>query len=141
MTSSPGIGRIPHKIFSEFSSFTADQWKNWVLYYSLIAMREYLSGEHLECWRHFVLACRTLYSKAISTSQIILEDALLLQFCRRVERIYGKECITPNMHMHCHLRTCVEDYGPSHSFWLFAFERYNGILGSTPTNNSQLKDS
>ena len=31
------IGRIPHKILSGFSSFTADQWKNWVMYYSLIA--------------------------------------------------------------------------------------------------------
>ena len=24
------IGRIPHKIATGFSSFTADQWKNWV---------------------------------------------------------------------------------------------------------------
>ena len=28
-----GIGRIPVKIQSGFSNFTADQWKNWVLYY------------------------------------------------------------------------------------------------------------
>ncbi len=39
------------------------------------------------------------------------------------------------MHMHCHIRSCIEDYGPSHGFWLFAFERYNGILGSVPNNN------
>ena len=28
------IGRIPHKIDSGFSSFTADQFKNWVIYFS-----------------------------------------------------------------------------------------------------------
>ena len=39
------------------------------------------------------------------------------------------------MHMHCHLKACILDYGPLHSFWLFAFERYNGILGSMPNNN------
>ena len=27
------------------------------------------------------------------------------------------------------------DYGPVYSFWLFSFERYNGILGHQPTNN------
>ena len=39
------------------------------------------------------------------------------------------------MHMHCHLRSCMEDYGPLHNFWIFAFERYNGILGNIPNNN------
>ena len=32
-----GIGRIPTKIHSGFAAFTADQFKNWVLYYSLLA--------------------------------------------------------------------------------------------------------
>jgi len=27
------------------------------------------------------------------------------------------------------------DYGPVFGFWLFSFERYNGHLGSTYTNN------
>ena len=36
----PTIGRIPYKIQSGFSSFTADQWKNWVIYFSLICLRD-----------------------------------------------------------------------------------------------------
>ncbi len=32
----PDVGRIPHKISSGFSSFTADQWKNWCLMYSQV---------------------------------------------------------------------------------------------------------
>ena len=42
------------------------------------------------------------------------------------------------MHLHCHLRERVEDYGPVYSFWCSAFERYNGILGSTTTNNRSI---
>lgn len=41
------IGRIPYKISSGFSSFTADQFKNWIVYFSLISMRGILTGPHL----------------------------------------------------------------------------------------------
>ena len=40
------------------------------------------------------------------------------------------------MHMHAHIKDCVIDYGPPHTFWAFAFERYNGILGEQPNNTS-----
>ena len=43
------------------------------------------------------------------------------------------------MHLNCHLKECIEDYGPVYSFWCFAFERYNGILGSTATNNRSIE--
>ena len=70
----------------------------------------------LECWLHFVLACRVLCSNQISKEQVVLGDALLLHFCRRTERIFGGQCITPNMHMHYHLWSYIEDYGSSMAF-------------------------
>ena len=48
----------------------------------------------------------------VSTHDILLADALLMQFCKRIERMYGSSVITPNMHLHCHIRQCLEDYGP-----------------------------
>lgn len=98
-----------------------------------------LPNNEMECWRHFVLACRVLSSKSITREQIQLGDALLIQFCRRTEHLFGKESITPNMHLHCHLSDCINDYGPLHGFWLYAFERYNGILGSMPNNNRSIE--
>ena len=53
--------------------------------------------------------------------------------------MYGTDIITPNMHMHCHLRASVEDYGPVHGFWRFAFEHYNCILGKIPCNNLSIE--
>ena len=134
-----GIGRIPLKIESGLSKLTADQWKNFVLYYSIIALRGIITGANLERWRHFVLACRVLCSKEISLENAKLGDALLMQFCRRTERLFGKHEITPNMHLHSHLLECIIDYGPLHSFWCFAFERFNGILGSMPNNNRSIE--
>ena len=39
-----------------------------------------------------------------------------------------------NLHLHLHLKDIMLDFGPSHAFWCFPFERYNGILGSYSTN-------
>ena len=75
----------------------------------------------------------------IKISDVGLAHSFLLTFCRDVEKIYGKACITPNMHMHSHLADCLLDYGPVYSFWLFSFERYNGILGSYSMNNKSIE--
>jgi hypothetical protein len=44
-----------------------------------------------------------------------------------------------SMQMHTHLADCMLDYGPVYSFWLFSFERYNGILGNYHTNNRSVE--
>ncbi len=70
---------------------------------------------------------------------LILADNLLLQFCKRVERLFGTSFVTPNMHMHGHFKDFVLDYGPIHEFWCYSFERYNGILGNQPSNNRAIE--
>ena len=120
-------GRIPSNITSKFGG---NQWKNRTKLFSSI-----LTGAHLECWRHFVLASRLLSKANLSTTELLLADALLLQFCRRCVSPYG-EVGTPNMHLHAHIREGIKDYGPTPGFWLFAFEQYNGLLGRQPNNHS-----
>ena len=88
---------------------------------------------------HFVLACRYVCKKALSETDIVIADSLLLRFCSRTEQLYGTSVITPNMHMHGHLSECIRDYGPLHTFWLFSFERYNGLLGIQPNNNRSIE--
>ena len=102
------IGRIPKKIASAFGGFTAEQWMNWILVYSLYALRGLIPEEHYKCWESFVLACRLLTLPILSDLTIKKAD-LLLHFCRKVEFLYGKNDITPNMHLHCHLADCVLD--------------------------------
>lgn len=53
--------------------------------------------------------------------------------------MYGPSVITPNMHLHGHLRECFKDYGPVYNFWLFSFERYNGIFENFPTSTRSLE--
>ena len=74
---------------------------------------------------------------------ITIEEAerghkLLLEFCT-FESLHGSEIVTPNMHLHTHLLDCIKDYGPIYSFWLFSFERYNGMLGVYKTNQRSIE--
>ena len=133
------LGRLPGNISSNYGGFTASQWKNWVLYYSLFALEGILGEEHINCWQNFVLACRHLCKACITKTDLVIADRKLLDFCKKVESLYGKTVITPNMHLHLHIRECVENYGSVYGFWLFSFERYNGLLGSFHTNNREIE--
>lgn len=132
MTPPPKIGRIPRKISTQtgFSAITADEWKNWILLYSVYALDGILPSQHFHCWCLFVKACMLICQLVITDEDIQHAHETLLQFFREFQNLYGKECCTPNMHMACHLRDNLRDYGPLAAFWAFSFERYNGTLES-----------
>ena len=132
------FARLPSNM-EHSSSLTAEQWMIWVNYYSLNCLYGVIPQEHLEYWRHFVLASRLLCKRQLSRTEVRVADALLLKFCSRFEVIYGPEAVTPNIHLHAHLTDCVNDFGPMSSFWLFSFERFNGILGDEPTNKRSIE--
>ncbi|KAL5505861.1 hypothetical protein EMCRGX_G007398 [Ephydatia muelleri] len=83
------MGRIPHKIASSFSSFTADQWKTWTMVFSMYALHGVLEQEHLECWYLFVQACNILVSPMLKIHDAMEGHKLLLQFCKQFQRLYG----------------------------------------------------
>ena len=120
------VGRIPRKIETGFSGFTADQFKNWILIYSIPALFDVLPRVHLECCRYFVLACR-LCQNLMGHSDLNLADAFLRKFCTTIESLHG------------HLKDVILDFGPMQEFWLFSFERYNGVLGKQPSNNRSIE--
>ena len=53
-TTPSDIGRIPTRISSGFSGFTADQWRNWTLLYSLCSLKRLLPQRDNVCWQKFV---------------------------------------------------------------------------------------
>ena len=133
------VGRLPLKISSGFSGFSADQWRNWTVCYSPIALRGVLPSNHLQYWLLFVKATSLLCSQYLKKSNIELADQYLNMFCSKFEAVNGKAACTPNMHLHMHLKKCIHDYGPLYSFGCYAFERYNGMLGSFPTNQKNIE--
>ena len=72
------------KLLAAFQGFTADQWKNWTVVYSLFALKGVLPEDHPECWRHFVLACKLLGKKILTDDNIELGDRHLMEFCKKL---------------------------------------------------------
>ena len=134
-----GNGRLPHRIASNYGGYTASQWKNWTLIYSLFCLRDLLPESHLRCWQTFVLACQYICCPILSKTDIVKADLLFVKFGKKFEQLYGKKFVTPNMHLHCHLKECVIDCGPVHAFWCFSFERVNAILGSMQVNGKSVE--
>ena len=132
------VGKIPVSLEANYGSMTAKEWKNWVLIYSMYCLNGILPYDHLSVWQTFVLACKYLCQPLISEHDLDVAHRLLVKFCKEVEKLYGADFITPNMHLHCHLKQSVKDYGSVYAFWLFSFERFNGILADFPTNKKSI---
>lgn len=133
------LGRLPINISSNYGGYTAAQWQKWITLYSPVALKTILPNEHYCCWLLFVRACSILSRQIVSKNDVLVADMLLLNFCKKFELLYGKESCTPNLHLHNHLKDCLLDYGPSHTFWCFSFERLNGVLGSFHTNRKAIE--
>lgn len=107
----------------------------------MYALKDVLPEQHLHYWQSFVLACCLLCRLCLNKTDLRVADWKLLHFLKEYEKVNGVLSITPNMHLHLHLhlKECVENYGSIYGFWLFSFERYNGILGSYHTNNKTVE--
>ena len=77
--------------------------------------------------------------RVLGVSELFEADVLLQKFCELVQELYGDRMCTMNMHLHLHLFQSLQDFGPAKAFWLYSFERYNGILGSFHTNNVRIE--
>ena len=129
--------RSPNSM-SHYKGFKSDEWKQWVQYYSLYCLKKVLPRKHFNVWQIFVRACNLLLTRSISKGDVRDAHQLLVLFCQQFERVVGEQYCTPNMHMHLHLKSCIEDFGPVYGFWCYSFERYNGCLGNYKTNNHSI---
>ncbi|OAD71067.1 hypothetical protein PHYBLDRAFT_171128 [Phycomyces blakesleeanus NRRL 1555(-)] len=96
------------KIGKGFSYMKVDEWKSWVLIYFPVLF--------------------------ITFDEITTAHSLLEKFCNACNIDYTTTILTCNMHLHLHLHECIRDFGPVYGYWLFGFERYNGILKNFKTN-------
>ncbi|CAB4428290.1 unnamed protein product [Rhizophagus irregularis] len=88
---------------------------------------------------HFVRVCSILVNRILESNLVDEAHRSLIEIVKLIENHYGRDKITPNLHLSLHLRDCSSDYGPLYAFWCFSFERMNGILGSLPNSNRKIE--
>ncbi|OAD80847.1 hypothetical protein PHYBLDRAFT_61900 [Phycomyces blakesleeanus NRRL 1555(-)] len=113
----------------------ANKWKLWVLIYSPVVLKSVLSSLHFNNWIDFVYVCCHLVKPSITFDNINTAHRHLKSFCEKCNEIYTTTILIYNMHLHLHFRETIFNFGPVYSYWLFAFERYNGLLKNISTNS------
>ena len=64
------IGRLPKKISSNYGSYTAEQWKNWTLIYSMFALKGLIPDKHLQGFQTFVLDYKYLCKATVLATDL-----------------------------------------------------------------------
>ncbi|KAH9940309.1 hypothetical protein B0H21DRAFT_697685, partial [Amylocystis lapponica] len=75
---------------------------------------------------------RILASRKISMSEARVGQNFLVQYCRRLKG-FGTD-LTINHHLSTHFAHFIKLFGPVYGWWLFAFERFNGLLEKVHIN-------
>jgi hypothetical protein len=78
-------------------------------------------------------ASRLFTSWTITLDDVVHAQRLLQRYCQGLLRL-GVH-LQPNHHFAMHYERYYRLYGPCYAWWLFAYERFNGILENVNINN------
>jgi hypothetical protein len=133
----PVLGKIGHKM----SRFTGHELKNMLNTFFLWLVDGSINEEEWQLVQHLHQASRIADDRFVTGNNIENMDAHLNAYCKLYAKIYGGDELKPNHHLCRHLAGFMRDYGPTCAFWLFAFERYNGIMTNYNTRASVVETS
>ena len=125
------LGRRPVRIATgeEFSNFTVDMWKTFILNFATLITWSFLGETDRKILAYFIRACKILTCRELQKGELNEAFTKLVEINKLIEQKYGQNKISPNLHLCLHICECALDYSPLSSFWCFSFERMNGILG------------
>ncbi|KAG2192673.1 hypothetical protein INT47_009243 [Mucor saturninus] len=104
------------KIAKGFPFMKADEWKSWCLIYSPVVLKGRLEDDLFANWIEFVDACRLLTKPTITEEEIELAHGSLERFCGGCEELYEHDVLSPNMHLHLHLKETINNFGPIYGY-------------------------
>ena len=133
----PVLGKIGHKM----SRFTAHELKNMLNTFFGWLVDGSVSEDQYQLVQHLHVASRIADERVVTDASIQELEDHLHAYCNLYAKVYGGGALKPNHHYSRHLSGFMRDYGPTCAFWLFAFERYNGIMTSFNTRASVVETS
>ncbi|RHZ71253.1 hypothetical protein Glove_261g57 [Diversispora epigaea] len=102
------LGRILGKIYcgEGFSNFTADQWRIFILIYATVVLWEYLEEVDRKILTYFVRICHLFVNRILETKSLDEIHKKIVDVVTLIEKKYGRNVITPNLHLSLHLSAC-----------------------------------
>ena len=124
-------------------SLKASQWRTVCCFPLLVTLGRLWGSTHsskqqqswLENYIHLATLIRIAYSRSMTGPLIQAFRTHATEFIKGMKTLYPDEVIKPSHHYLLHLADLLEYFGPMPGWWAFAFERYNGFIQRTATNN------
>ncbi|CAG5075356.1 Protein of unknown function [Cotesia congregata] len=121
------ITRSPRPL-SERDMWKATEWRSWLLFYSLICLREILPQKYLDHLALLVEAVRILLSGKIEINDLQIAETLIIKYVALYQEYFGKKAMTYNIHLLLHMARSVLNLGPLKCHNTFIFESENHFL-------------
>src|SRR6266498_5983157 len=115
------LGRILRKvdIGEYFLNFTADQWRIFFSIYVTVSLWEHLPIIDQKILTYFVRISSILVNRIVKFTLVQEAHQRLISLIELIEEKYGRNKITPNLHLLLHLSDCSYNYGPQYVLRLF----------------------
>lgn len=121
------VRRLPCSIKTR-EHWKANEFKTFVLYYSLVVLQGILPSHYLSHFFLFVWSLHKLLGTNITREDLVKVKAALDLFIVQMEQLYGIGSCTFNVHQLSHLVKSTLMCGPLWAVSTFTFERNNGVL-------------
>ena len=106
------IPRTPRSIMKNLPFWKANEYRAWLLFYSLPILKSFLPSDYIYHLALLVSAIHILLSTDITSQQISQAEELLQLFYELLPSLYPKELCTMNVHSLIHLPAYVRRWGP-----------------------------
>ena len=90
----------------------------------------------LENFMHLVAAVDLATRRTMFRERAMAFDEHIEAYLLGIRSLYDAQLV-PNHHLSLHLKKCLFLFGPTHGWWAYPFERYNGMLQRLKTNRRQ----
>ena len=122
------FSRPPRSIKKHLKFWKVSEFRNWLLYYSLPILLNFLP---LLYWHHYALlvcAVHILLKDYITYASLDAAEQMLADFHHLLPELYGERSCIANAHLLTHLTKYVRLWGPLWIHSAFGFENKNGQL-------------
>lgn len=121
------ITRTPKSV-KERQHWKATEWKNYLLYYSLLCLMNNMPLKYIKHWFLLVYSMQIFLQDKILPEQFKKAKAALEKFVFQITDLYGIQFFKFNVHLLLHIPLFVKYYGALWATSAFPYEHYNGIL-------------
>lgn len=128
---------MPRRI-TDYLHYKASEFYNFILFYSLPTLINYLPDKYFQHWLLFVIALFNLLKKKITIQDIEEAEKLFKLYVKQIEELYSDRELSYNVHQLLHLALSVRRWGPLWATSAFPFENFNGFLANCVHGNKHL---